>query len=140
MSQENVDIVRCANDAFNRGDVEGVLTFCAEDIDVEDLMNAPDVPSMVHDIQGLRQLLTAWVEAFDEFRGEVAEYIDAGNHVVCVTDYYGKSREGLALHLRVANVFEVRDGKMVQVTLAYENRDQALEAVGLSEQDGHTHS
>jgi ketosteroid isomerase-like protein len=57
MSQENVEIVRRANDAFNRGDVEGVLTFCAEDIDVEDLMNAPDVPSMVHDIQGLRQLL-----------------------------------------------------------------------------------
>jgi hypothetical protein len=29
---------------------------------------------------------------------------------------------------------------MVQVTFAYENREQALEAVGLSEQDAHADS
>ena len=32
MSQENVEIVRNAFDAFSRGDIEGVLRLCDEDI------------------------------------------------------------------------------------------------------------
>ena len=140
MSQENVEIVRRINEAFNHGDIESVLSFCAEDIEVEDLMNAPDVPRVVHGIQGVRQVLIAWIEGFDEFRGEIFEYIDDGNHVVCVTDYDSKSREGLALHQRAVNVFEIRDGKLVKGTFGYENREQALEAAGLSEQDAHVDS
>ena len=133
MSQENVEIVRRVNEAFNQGDIESVLSCCAEDIEVEDLMNAPDVPSVVHGIQGLRQVLAAWIEGFDEFRGEIVECIESGSHVVCVTDYDSQSREGLALHQRVANVFEIRDDKLVQATFGYENREQALKAVGRSE-------
>ena len=41
MSQENVEIVRQPNETFNRGDIEGVLTYYAEDAEFEDLMNAP---------------------------------------------------------------------------------------------------
>jgi ketosteroid isomerase-like protein len=133
MSQENVESVRRANEALNRGDIEEFLTFYDENVEAEDLMNAPDVPRVVHGIQGFRQMLMAWVEAFDEFRAEIVEYIDEGRHVVCVTDYYGKSREGPTTHLRVADVFEFRDGKVVQATLSYETRTEALEAVGLSE-------
>jgi hypothetical protein len=32
-------------------------------------------------------------------------------------------------------VVEIRDGKIVRVTVGYETRTEALEAVGLSEQD-----
>jgi ketosteroid isomerase-like protein len=133
MSQENVEIVRRANEALNRGDIEEFLTFYDENVEAEDLMNAPDVPRVVHGIQGFRQMLMAWVEAFDEFRAEIIEYIDEGHHVVCVTDYHGKSREGLATQMRVADVFEVRGGKVVRATLSYASREEALEAVGLSE-------
>jgi ketosteroid isomerase-like protein len=140
MSQENVEIVRQANEAFNRGDIEGVLTFYAEDAEVEDLMNAPDLPRVVRGIEEVRRALMAWVQTFDEFRAEIAEYIDEGHHVVCVTDWYGKSREGLTTHLRTGDVVEIRDGKFVRVTIGYESREQALEAVGLSEQDAHADS
>ena len=133
MSQENVELVRQANEAFNRGDIEGVLTYYAEDAEFEDLMNAPDLPRVVRGIEGVRQVLMAWVQAFDEFRAEIAEYIDAEDHVVCVTDYYGKSREGLTIQLRTGDVVEIRDGKFARVTIGYESREQALEAVGLSE-------
>ena len=136
MSQENVEIVRRANEAFNRGDIEGVLTYYAEDAEFEDLMNAPDLPRKGHGIQEVGKMLTAWIEAFDEFSAEIVEYIDEGHHVVCVTDYYGKSREGgLTIHLKTADVAEVRNGKFVRLTFGYSNRKEALEAVGLSDQD-----
>jgi ketosteroid isomerase-like protein len=137
MSQENVELVRQANEAFNRGDIEGVLAYYAEDAEFADLMNAPDLPQVVHGLQGVRQVIMAWVQAFDEFRAEIAEYIDAEDHVVCVTDWYGKSRDGLTIQLRTADVVEIRDGKFVQVTIGYQSRQDALEAAGLSEQDAH---
>ncbi len=37
MSSENVEILRRANQAFNRGDVEGFLAFCNDEVEVEDL-------------------------------------------------------------------------------------------------------
>src|SRR6266516_739683 len=103
-------------------------------------MNAPDLPRVVRGIEGVRQVLMAWVQAFDEFRAEIAEYIHAEDHVVCVTDYYGKSREGLTIQLRTGDVVEIRDGKFVRVTIGYESREKALEAVGLSQQDAHADS
>jgi hypothetical protein len=96
-------------------------------------MNAPDLPRVVRGIQGIRQVLLTWVQTFDEFRAEIAEYIDLENHVVRVTDYYGKSREGLTVQLRTGDVVELRDEKLVRVTIGYESREQALEAIGISE-------
>lgn len=43
MSQENVDMVRRAFDAFTRGDPEAVLRMCAEDIVIT---QAPEVPGI----------------------------------------------------------------------------------------------
>ena len=132
MSQENVELVRRANEAFNRGDIEEVLTYYAEDAEFEDLMNAPDLPRVVRGIQGVRQVLMTWAQAFDEFRAEIAEYIDLEHHVVCVTDYYGKSRDGLTIQLRTGDLVEIRDGKFVRVTISYESSEEALAAGGLS--------
>jgi ketosteroid isomerase-like protein len=44
-----------------------------------------------------------------------------------------KSREGSTIHLRDAAVVEIRDGKIARITTGYESREEALEAVGLSE-------
>ena len=140
MSQENVEIVRQANETFNRGDIEGVLTYYAEDAEFEDLMNAPDLPRVVRGIEAVRQVLMTWVQTFEEFRAEIAEYIDVEHHVVCVTDYYGKGREGVTIELRTGDLVEIRDGKVIRVTIGYESREEALEAVGHSEQDAHADS
>jgi ketosteroid isomerase-like protein len=110
-----------------------VLTYYAEDAEFEDLMNAPDLPRVVRGIQAVRQVLMTWVQTFEEFRAEIAEYIDVEHHVVCVTDYYGKSREGVTIELRTGDLVEIRDGKVIRVTIGNESREEALEAVGLSE-------
>jgi ketosteroid isomerase-like protein len=133
MSQENVEIVRQANEAFNRGDIERCLAIYADDVEVEDLMNAPDLPSKVHGIEEFRQVVMAWVQEFDGFRIEIVELIDDGDHVVALADYSGKSRAGVTTHHRQADVYELRNGKVVRATFSYSSREDALEAVGLSE-------
>jgi ketosteroid isomerase-like protein len=140
MSQENVEMVRLSNEAFNRGDIDEVLTYYTQDAEWEDLTNAPDLPPVAGGIEEVRQLLMAWTQAFDEFRAEVAEYIDLDEHVVCVIEYFGRSREGLTIQLKDWPVLRLRDGKIARVTTGYTSREDALEAVRLSEQDAHANS
>jgi ketosteroid isomerase-like protein len=130
MSKSNIESLRRANEAFNRGDVQGFLEFCAEDVEIEDLNNAPDLPRVAQGIDEVRETLAAWVEAFDDFRGEIAEYIEAGDHVACVVDYRGENRSsGLTVHQRLVDLWKFRDGKLVRGTLGYADRESALEAV-----------
>ena len=141
MSQENVEIVRQLNRAFNRGDIEALVALLGEEIAIEGVNNAPDLPPVVYGKEGARRLFAAWVEAFDELRIEIEESIDAGDHVVCVVKYYGKNqRSGLTVDDTGVDVWQVRDGKCVRGTLGYADREVALEAVGLSEQDAHADS
>jgi ketosteroid isomerase-like protein len=133
MSQENVEVLRRANEAFNRGDVEGVLACCHDDVEIEDLNNAPDLPPIVRGRDAARQVFAAWVTAFEDFVGEIEQYIDIDERcVACLVHYRGKA-QGLEVDVRAVDLWEVRGGKLVRGTLGFPNRKQALAAVGLSE-------
>ena len=96
----------------------------------EDLNNAPDLPRVAQGIDQVRETLAAWAEAFDDFQGEIAEYIEAGDHVACVVDYRGVNRSsGLTVGQRLVDLWKFRDGKLVRGTLGYADRESALEAV-----------
>jgi len=142
MSQENVEILRQTNEAFNRGDIEGFLSFCKDDVQVEDLHNAPDMPPIMTGKAELRRVFAAWSDAFDNFTGEIEEYIDVDDrHVACVVHYRGTERDtGLEVDFRGVDLWEFKDDQLFRGTLGYRDRHEALEAVGLSEQDAHAES
>ena len=78
--------------------------------------------------------MSEWRESFDEFRAEISEYIDAGDHVVCVTRWTGTGKASdAAVDVSQVDVYELRDGQIVRATLAYPDKATALEALGLSE-------
>jgi ketosteroid isomerase-like protein len=52
MSQENVEIVRNAFAAFDRGDIEGVLQLCDEDIVITQPPELPGVSREQHGTAG----------------------------------------------------------------------------------------
>ena len=70
----------------------------------------------------------------DEFRTEVYEYVDAGPWVICDTRWHGKAK-GSDAHIqnRVADAYEVRDGRIVRVVMSFPDIATALKAVGLEE-------
>jgi ketosteroid isomerase-like protein len=131
MSRESLETIHQANAAWNRGDFGTLADFFDPAVEWRDLAHAPDTPETVAGIGAVMSIWEEWAGTFDELRAEVSEYIDAGDSVVCVTRWYGRGKaSGLVIDQSQADVFELRQGKIVRVTLAYPDKAAALEAVG----------
>jgi ketosteroid isomerase-like protein len=91
----------------------------------------PDLPPVARGKEAVRHMLSAWVDAFEEFAGEIEEYIDVDDrHVGCLVHYRGRMRESaLEVDYRGVDIWEFRERKMVRGTLGYSNRQSALEAL-----------
>jgi ketosteroid isomerase-like protein len=134
VSQENVAVLRQANSAANAGNWDAVFDLYHPDAEFRDLANAPDMPEVVRGHAGLRQLVEQWTEPFDEFRGEILEYVDAGSWVICDTRWRGTGKTSdLEIDVRQTDAYEVRDGKVVLAIFGYPDTATALKAVGLEE-------
>ena len=82
---------------------------------------------------GFGRWVEDWGSAWAEYSIEPEEFIDAGERVVAVVLMKATGLgSGVALERQDAIVWELRDGKIVRVDY-YNNREQALEAVGLAE-------
>lgn len=116
MSEENVELIRRAFDAFGRGDTDGVLAVCAEDIVIT---QAPEVPIGAPQQTGHAGVLEAfalWPEQWDDFRIELERVVaDPGYHVVVTTRQSGRGKQsGVEVDGNFTYVFAVRDGKIAE--------------------------
>ena len=134
MSQENVDVVRRLNAAFNRRDREAMFAMYHPDVEWCDLQHAPDAPERLHGVSAVKAYLDQWYEAFDDFTAEIEEYIDAGQFVVTLTHWRATGKgSALVIDLHTADIVELSEGKIIQVTIGYADKSAALKAVGLEE-------
>jgi ketosteroid isomerase-like protein len=84
-------------------------------------------------IEGFRQMWLDWLEPWASYYVAVDETIDAGDRVVVFARDRGRVKDTDAeVAIAAASVWDVRDGKVVRVEF-FGSRDEALEAVGLSE-------
>jgi len=133
MSQENVEVVEGAVDAFIAHELDRYLSFLAPEFEYVDHMGA------VAEVEGsgidaIRRQVEGWFDAFPDFRASVGEFIDAGDRVVSVTTWQGTGAgSGLPYYQEAAEVLTVRDGKIIRAELGFVDRAAALEAAGLSE-------
>ena len=134
MSQENVELVRQAFEAFNRGDRAAVARLLAPDVEWHSVAG----PILgVDTIRGREAMLRfLWQDlpgSIDDFRASPEELTDLSNdRVLVVARYQGRGRSSnVEVDQRVASVYEIRDGMAVAVH-DYESREEALEAAGLS--------
>jgi ketosteroid isomerase-like protein len=134
VSRKNVEVLRCSNEAFNRGDVEAALSYLHPSIEWRDLQHAPDQPEVARGAAAIREVWEGWLDARVGLRAEVVEFIDAGSAVVCVTRWHAQgTASGIEVVGTSAEVYEFEDGLVVRATLGYRSRDQALNAVGFEE-------
>src|SRR5262245_16378115 len=140
MSQENVDVVRAAFEALNRRDRETAFSFADPEV-VVDATRRVFNPTTYVGLQGIREWAADLDEIWASFTNEVSEFIDAGDRVVVVGQLRGKGKaSGVEVRQGIAGVWTVRDGRIVRVEIGYTDRREALEAMGLSEQDAHAES
>ena len=138
MSQENVEIVKAWYDAFNREDWDAMIKDAAPGFEL-DLSRAVGPWRGVFGLDQIRRLTEEFRETWESARVEPHEFIEAGDLVVVPMTLHVRGRGGIEAASRVAIVWTIRDGAIERVSL-YQERQDALEAVGLSEQDAHADS
>jgi ketosteroid isomerase-like protein len=132
VSQENVEVVRRAIEAFNRRDFDVALQDAAPDATFDmSRSQGPDAGVYVgHD--AVRRLWTDITEPFERSTMVPHEFIPHGEHVVVPMTSRMTGRGGIEVEAKSATVATLRDGCMVWWTM-YQDRAEALKAVGLSE-------
>jgi ketosteroid isomerase-like protein len=84
-------------------------------------------------IEGAREFVSDWSDAWDDWELEVDALIDAGDEVVAIVRQRGRSKStGLVVDMEFAQVWSVRDGLQMGMVM-YADPAEALDAVGLSE-------
>ncbi len=128
MSQEKVEIVRKAVEAYARGDLDTALTHTDPDI----VWN-PVEEAATQGQDAIRANVERWEIDFDDFEATPEEYIDAGDQVLVTIHWSGRGRgSGLQVDIRTYMVFTARDGTLIRMD-EFTERSDALEAAGLSE-------
>jgi ketosteroid isomerase-like protein len=132
VSQENVEIVRRAIEAFSRGDVDLALQDVAPDATVDwSHSRGLNVGVYVgHD--AIRRFWTDMTEPFERLTLVADEFIAHGEHVVVPITARMTGRGGIEVESKTATVGTVRDRRLVRWTM-YQDKAEALKAVGLQE-------
>jgi ketosteroid isomerase-like protein len=131
MSRENVQIVRATLDAINRGDLDSAFTRLAPDA-VLDQSRAIGLTRGVFTAEQFRAIAEEFNSGWESVRYQADEFIEAGEHVVTPFTNRLLGRDGIELQARGVWVWTIRSGVVVRLCL-YQERTEALEAVGLSE-------
>jgi ketosteroid isomerase-like protein len=131
MSQENVEVVRAAIDAYNRGGWEAALKDAAPDFEL-DWSRAIGPLRGVYGREQVRRLGAEFAENFESTRIEPHEFIEAGEHVVVPWTLHVVGRDGIEVQARVTWTWTIRDGAIERACM-YQERREALEAAGLRE-------
>ena len=133
MSEENVEIVETAYEAFARGGLERFTEHFADDVDYRAFEGAPDDRGPMHGKDAVRAQFQDWLDTFDDLRIEPVELIDAGGDVIAGTRISGRAKlSGVETDLTYAALYTIRDGKVARGR-EYWTKEQALEAAGLRE-------
>jgi ketosteroid isomerase-like protein len=133
MSQENVDLVRRAFEAYSRGDIDGAVSDFAPDCRYTAAGLIPDRTGVFHGPEGYKEFM-GWLRSeFADVHAEVDDLIDAGETVFVESTLRGRGRQsGAQAKFTFWQVWTVQNGKFVQGQ-GFASRAEALEAAGLSE-------
>jgi ketosteroid isomerase-like protein len=132
MSPENAEIVRRIYELLNRGDAEGVVELCDDNLqmDFSERVFNPDTYTG-HD--GVRRFCEGVRDAWASYQWDVEETRITGDTVVAMLHCEGQSREGgPGVDWRVAWLWKLRQGRAVSVRF-YRNRADALTTAGLGD-------
>ena len=135
MSQQNVEVVRAAFDAWNAGDMDAVAAQHDPNVIWPPFEGWPEAETLVGREACMNQY-ERMRAAFDVDTAEpISDFVAAGDRVVVRVNWRGEG-QGPDMNLELTRVYTVRKGKIFMVEDFWDHAE-ALEAVGLSEQDAH---
>jgi hypothetical protein len=132
VSEENVEIIRRAYQRWNRRD-SGWATVVAPEFEYVASAAFVGLGGGHRGLEGFTRMLEQFWGEFDEAHAEPQEFIEAGDSVLAVITFRGSGKQsGVEVNMEVFQLWTLRDGKVVRGQ-GFSDRDEALEAAGLSE-------
>ena len=132
MSRGNVETVRRMYAAQARGDLETGLSYLDPGIEFSQPAGLPG-GGTYYGHEGVIEAFTRWSGAWDDYRLEVEDLRDFGDHVLARTRHRGRGKgSGIDVERQVFQVWTLRNDKVVRASMYYDEAE-ALEAVGLRE-------
>jgi ketosteroid isomerase-like protein len=132
MSQENVEIVRRAWDAWNRGDWDEWRSYLSPDFEFDGSSALGEWRGVTRGPDQVLRAIQQFREPWKSVRIEIDEVIDAGKHVVQRGTAHCVGRDGIEVQAKGAYSWTLRDGVIIRGLFSNEFAE-ALEAAGLSE-------
>jgi uncharacterized protein len=133
MSQENVEVVRQAWEAYVRRDNEAAFALYDPEIEIDLTASRVVTARAYSGLEGVREFFRDWHAAFAGVNSEVEEWIDAGERVIAMVRSYGRGkRSGVPVDMLEAHLWTVRDGKLRRLQ-TFPTKADALEAAGRRE-------
>jgi ketosteroid isomerase-like protein len=134
MSQANVETIRRAIEAWNRGDLDGFLEGAHPDLEWHPVLAAGVEGSggtyRGHD--GARQFWGEFRAMFDEFSLVIEDARAVGTFVLILGHIHWRAHSGVPVDTPWGAVFEMRE-RLCVGTREFLDHGSALKAVGLSE-------
>jgi ketosteroid isomerase-like protein len=132
MSQENIERVKAGFAAHSRGDIDALIEFYDPDVVFETLLLGTH-----HGNEAIRLIYAENQKTLSGYDVVPVELIDAGAKVLAVAQTVGAGTVSqIAVDDQFAFVFTFKGNRCVREQ-AFRNKEEALEAVELSEPDAH---
>jgi uncharacterized protein len=121
-------------DAYARGEIDVGLSYLDPQIEFSQPAGEPGAGTY-HGHEGVVQAFANWTGAWDDYRVEVEELIDFGEHVLARTRHHGRGKgSGVEAELQIFQLWTIGQGRVVRARMYYDE-DEALEAAGPRESD-----
>jgi ketosteroid isomerase-like protein len=132
MSQENIETVRRAYEAFSRAGLDALLEHFHPDAEYDITSAIGPYAGMYYGRAAIRNFLADYFESWEYVQMEPEEFIEGGeNHVVVPLRMHMRGKgSGVQVKAQTTNVWTMRDGKAVRMAV-YNDRAEAFKAVGL---------
>src|SRR5262245_13728267 len=133
MSEENVEVVRRASEAFARGDEEAFLDEFSSEVVIQQTAPIPDARAYKGH-EGLMQVVSEWAEVFDGLVMTAREFTDGADDKVLVRVHQEAQGAGSGVPIEFDTwfVYSVNGGKISRLQM-FNYKERALEAAGLRE-------
>ena len=138
MSQENVEIVQAGFEAWNKGDMDAARELLAPDV----IMRFPEGWPEPGPFIGREAVERQWDQQRETWDADVfvlvSDFADVGDRVAVRFIWRGEGH-GPRADLEMTGIYTLRKGRIFGIEHFWEHAE-ALETMGLSEQDAHADS
>jgi ketosteroid isomerase-like protein len=132
MSQENVELVRRALEAFPRGEMEEMLSYMDPECELHSAIVGGAEGNVYRGHEGFRRWYADSFEVW-ELSTEWSEFRDLGDRVLAFGHLRARGHEsGVEVESPMGWVITVRRGRLIKAE-GFLSRAEALEAAGLQE-------